>query len=78
MKDRMGRPGVGAGEARELRPNEGKPRAIFGKSAVEKDSACRVGASWVQPDHSRVTARSRGRGADGHGGTHRASSCGLW
>lgn len=57
---------------------KGSHGAIFGKSAVEKDSACRVGASWVQLDHSRVTAWSRGRGADGHGGNRRASSRGLW
>lgn len=34
---------------------KGSQGAIVGKNALEKESACRVGLSWVQLDHSKVT-----------------------
>ena len=57
---------------------KGSHGPILEKRAAEKDSACKVGVSWVQLVDSRSSNRSRGRGTNGHGRNHKALSHGLW
>lgn len=51
---------------------KGSHGTILGKSVPEKESACRVGLSWVWLNDSKVTVWEQREGADGHGRNHGA------